>query len=163
MTKPLTQRFRDLYALGSMWPKWLRFLWLGMVVWFEGHYLHYLVIQEQRVTEAIQRVADGRRTDQSTQSLTAWNHAQGSCHLPRGLTCVSLLRGLVGARSPPMAPPPARKRGPGGGCVRVCAWLCPDHVQSGPGQPQNLVAAACPAPLRNCVNDSDAGVDKQHT
>jgi hypothetical protein len=32
MTKPLTQRFRDLYALGSMWPKWLRFLWLGMVV-----------------------------------------------------------------------------------------------------------------------------------
>jgi hypothetical protein len=51
MTKPLTQRFRDLYALGSMWPKWLRFLWLGMVVWFEGHYLRYLT--EQRVTEAI--------------------------------------------------------------------------------------------------------------
>lgn len=51
MTKPLTQRFRDLYALGSMWPKWLRFLWLGLVVWFEGHYLRYLT--EQRVTEAI--------------------------------------------------------------------------------------------------------------
>ena len=51
MTRPLTQQFRDLYAIGSRWPKWLRFLWLGLLVWLEGHYLRYLT--EQRVTEAI--------------------------------------------------------------------------------------------------------------
>ena len=52
MTKPLTQQFRDLYALGSLWPKWARFLWLGLLVWLEQHYLHYLT--EQRVTKAVE-------------------------------------------------------------------------------------------------------------
>jgi hypothetical protein len=52
VTKPLTQQFRDLYALGSLWPKWARFLWLGFLVWLEERYLHYLT--EQRVTEAVE-------------------------------------------------------------------------------------------------------------
>jgi len=50
-TRPLTQKFRDLYALGHMWPKWLRFLWLGLVVWSEEKYLDALT--DQQITEAI--------------------------------------------------------------------------------------------------------------
>jgi hypothetical protein len=71
MTRPLTQRFRDLYALGSMWPKWLRFLWLGLVVWFEGKYLE-VVIQEQ-VSSA---VSDWHRQENVVNPVTTWKDAE---------------------------------------------------------------------------------------
>jgi hypothetical protein len=67
MTKPLTQRFRDLYALGSMWPKWLRFLWLGLVVWLEGKYLD--VVIEQQVLEAI---SDWHTDEGQLNPVTTW-------------------------------------------------------------------------------------------
>jgi hypothetical protein len=51
-TRPLTQRFRDLYSLGGNWPKWVRFLWLGFLVWLEERYLDALV--EQEVTDAVE-------------------------------------------------------------------------------------------------------------
>jgi hypothetical protein len=67
MTKPLTQKFKDLYALGSMWPKWLRFLWLGLVVWLEGKYLD--VIIEQQVLEAI---SDWHTDEGQLNPVTTW-------------------------------------------------------------------------------------------
>ena len=71
MTKPLTQRFRDLYALGSMWPKWLRFLWLGLVVWLEEKYLE-VVIQEE-VSSAIREW----QTDEDAENhVTTWKDAK---------------------------------------------------------------------------------------
>jgi hypothetical protein len=51
MKRPLTERFRELYSLGRMWPAWVRFLWLGLLVWLEEKYIDQ--ITEQRVTEAV--------------------------------------------------------------------------------------------------------------
>jgi hypothetical protein len=71
VTRPLTQRFRDLYVLGSQWPTWVRFLWLGLLVWLEGHYLRYLT--EQRVTEAI---AEWHKEEQILNPTTSWKNVK---------------------------------------------------------------------------------------
>lgn len=71
MTKPLTQRFRDLYALGSMWPKWLRFLWLGLVVWLEEKYLE-VVIQE----EVSSAVREWQTEEDAVNPVTTWKDAE---------------------------------------------------------------------------------------
>ena len=52
MTRPLTQLFRDLYAVGGLWYKPLKFVWLWFLVWVEGHYLRLLT--KKRLDEAVQ-------------------------------------------------------------------------------------------------------------
>ena len=71
MTRPLTQRFRDLYAVGSQWPAWVRFLWLGLLVWLEERYLHYLT--QQRVTEA---VAEWHRLEEELYPTVSWTDVE---------------------------------------------------------------------------------------
>jgi hypothetical protein len=71
VTRPLTQRFRDLYALGRLWPKWLRFLWLGLLVWLEEKYLDALT--RQRVTEAID---EWHREEQILNPTVTWKDVE---------------------------------------------------------------------------------------
>jgi hypothetical protein len=69
--QPLTQRFRDLYALGKPWPSWVRFLWLGLLVWLEEKYLDALT--EQRVTEA---VSDWHREEEKLHPTVSWRDVE---------------------------------------------------------------------------------------
>ena len=71
MKQPLTQRFRDLYALGRQWPSWVRFLWLGLLVWLEEKYLNALI--EQGVTEAI---AEWQKQEEEFHPTVKWRDVE---------------------------------------------------------------------------------------
>ena len=70
-TRPLTQPFRDLYAKGSRWPSWLRFLWLGLLVWLEDKYLIALI--EQEITEAID---EWHRQEEVLNPVRTWRDVE---------------------------------------------------------------------------------------
>lgn len=49
-----TTSFKETYALSKPWPKWLRFLFLGLLVWIEERWITIHV--EETVDEAIKEV-----------------------------------------------------------------------------------------------------------
>jgi hypothetical protein len=64
----LTDRFKEVYGLSKLWPVWARHLLLGLLVWLEERYLHYLT--QQRVTEAIEEWHRQEDIVNPTQSWT---------------------------------------------------------------------------------------------
>jgi hypothetical protein len=67
----LTDRFKGIYGLSGLWPVWARHLLLGLLVWLEERYLHYLT--QQRVTEA---VAEWHRLEEELHPTVSWDDVE---------------------------------------------------------------------------------------
>jgi len=69
--QPKTEQFREVYRQTVMWPQWVRHLVLGLLVWMEDKYLHYLT--KQRVTEAVE---DWHEQEELLNPTVTWQDVQ---------------------------------------------------------------------------------------
>lgn len=69
--QPRTEQFQEIYRQTFMWPLGVRHLVLGLLIWLEDKYLHYLT--KQRVTEAVE---DWHEQEELLNPTVTWKDAQ---------------------------------------------------------------------------------------